>query len=151
MAVPPLAAILSLPLPLPAYSFHVTVNGQSAGFSEVSGLGIERDTVTYNHGLSFTEGETFITYASKKHRQISLKRGVVPGDSQFFDWLVGADAEARPMDVSLIDASGTPKVIWRIKEAIPTRMTGPTLTATSNEIAIDSLDLMVAGVSVEQG
>ena len=55
-------------------------------------LGIERDTVTYTHGLSHWEGETFITYPSKKHRQISLKRGVFPGDSQFFDWLVGAAA-----------------------------------------------------------
>lgn len=138
-------------IPLPAYSFHVSVGGQSAGFSEVTGLGIERDTVTYSHGLSHWEGDTFITYPSKKHRQISLKRGVVPGDGQFFDWLAGADAEARPMDVSLVDADGTPKVIWRIKEAIPTRLTGPALTAASNDIAIDTLDLMVAGVSVEQG
>ena len=138
-------------LPLPAYSFHVSVGGQSAGFSEVTGLGIERDTVTYTHGLSHWEGDTFITYPSKKHRQVSLKRGVVPGEGQFFDWLSGADAEARPMDVSLVDASGTPKVIWRIKEAIPTKLTGPTLTASSNEIAIDTLELMVAGVSVEQG
>src|SRR5262245_24488658 len=138
-------------LPLPAYSFHVSVGGQSAGFSEVTGLGIERDTVTYSHGFSHWEGDTFITYPSKKHRQISLKRGVVPGEGQFFDWLAGADAEPRSMDVSLVDANGTPKVIWRIKEAIPTRMTGPTLTAASNEIAIDTLDLMIAGVSVEQG
>ncbi len=138
-------------LPLPAYSFHVTVGGQSGGFTEVTGLGIERDTVTYSHGLSHWEGETLITYPSKKHRPISLKRGVVAGDGQFFDWLVGADAEARPMDVSLIDADGAPKVIWRIQEAIPTRLTGPTFSATSNEVAIDALDLMVAGVSVEQG
>jgi phage tail-like protein len=138
-------------LPLPAYSFHVSVGGQSAGFSEVTGLGIERDTVTYSHGLSHWEGDTFITYPSKKHRQVSLKRGVVPGEGQFFDWLSGADAEARSMDVSLVDASGAPKVIWRIKEAIPTKLTGPTLTASSNEIAIDTLELMVAGVSVEQG
>lgn len=138
-------------LPLPVYSFHVSVGGQSAGFSEVTGLGIERDTVTYSHGLSHWEGDTFITYPSKKHRQVSLKRGVVPGEGQFFDWLSGADAEARPMDVSLVDASGAPKVIWRIKEAIPTKLTGPTLTASSNEIAIDTLELMVAGVSVEQG
>jgi len=138
-------------LPLPAYSFRATVGGQSVGFSEVSGLAIERDTVTYSHGLSHWEGDKLITYPSKKHRQISLKRGVVAGDGSFFDWLVGADAEARPMDLSLVDSSGAPKVIWRIKAAIPIRMTGPTMSATSNEVAIDTLDVMVAGVSVEQG
>lgn len=138
-------------LPLPAYSFQATVGGQSAGFAEVSGLAIERETVTYSHGLSHWEGEKLISYPSRKHRQISLKRGVVAGDGSFFDWLVGADAEERPMDVSLVDSSGTPKVIWRIKTAIPIRMTGPTMSASSNEVAIDTLDVMVAGVTVEQG
>lgn len=141
----------SSPPPLPAYSFRATIGGQSAGFSEISGLAIERDTVTYAHGLSHWEGERLITYPSGKHRQISLKRGVVPGDGSFFDWLTGADAEPRPMDVSLVDASGAPRVTWRIKTAIPIRMTGPALSATSNEVAIDTLDVMVAGVSVEQG
>lgn len=137
--------------PLPAYSFLATVGGQSAGFSEVSGLAIERDTVSYSHGLSHWEGERLITYPSAKHRQLSLKRGVVPGDGSFFDWLVGSDAEARPMDLSLIDSSGAPKVTWRIKEAIPIRLTGPVLNASSNEVAIDTLDVMAAGISVVQG
>lgn len=139
------------PLPLPAYSFRATIDGQSAGFSEVSGLAIERETVTYSHGLSHWEGETLLTYPSRKHRQISLKRGVVAGDSAFFAWLVDAEAEARAMDLALVDAAGAPRVIWRIKQAIPIRLTGPTLSATSNEVAIDSLDVMVAGVTVEQG
>lgn len=138
-------------LPLPAYSFRVTVGGQSAGFSEVSGLTVERETVTYVHGLSHWEGEKLLTYPSGKHRQISLKRGVVAGDGGFFDWLVGADAESRPMDVSLVDASGAPQVTWRIKAAIPTRLAAPTFGAASNEVAIESLDVMVAGVSVVQG
>ena len=51
----------SAPLPVPAYSFRVTVGGQSAGFSEVSVLTIERDTVSYSHGLSHWEGERLIT------------------------------------------------------------------------------------------
>ena len=141
----------SSPLPLPAYSFRATIGGQSAGFSEISGLAIERETVTYSHGLSHWEGEKLLTYSSGKHRQISLKHGVVAGDGSFFEWLVGSDAEARPMDVSLIDATGAPQVTWRIKEAIPIRMTGPTFSASSNEVAIDTLDVMVAGVSVVQG
>ena len=137
--------------PLPSYSFLATVGGESAGFSEVSGLAIERDTVSYSHGLSHWEGEALITYPSTKHRQLSLKRGVVAGDGSFFQWLVGSDAEPRPMDVSLVGADGAPKVIWRIKEAIPIRLTGPSLNASSNEVALDTLDVMAAGISVVQG
>lgn len=136
--------------PLPSYSFRATIGGQSAGFSEVSGLSIERETVAYTHGLSHWEGETLLTFPSQKHRPISLKRGVVAGDGAFFDWLVGADAEARPMDLSLMDASGAPRVTWRIKSAIPTKLTGPTLSASSNEVALDTLEVLVAGITVEQ-
>lgn len=138
-------------LPLPAYGFRATIGDQSVGFSEVMGLAIERETVTYSHGLSEWEGETLLTYPSRKHRQISLKRGVVAGDGSFYHWLVTADAEARPMDVSLCDASGTARVTWRIKQAIPTRLTAPTFDARSNEVAIDTLDVMVSGVTIEQG
>jgi len=137
--------------PLAVYAFRATVGGQSAAFSEISGLAIERETATYSHGLSHWEGETLLTFPSVKHRQVSLKRGVMAGDGSFYGWLVGADAESRPMDVSLLDSEGTPKVTWRIKEAIPIRMTGPSFSASSNEVAIDTLDVMVAGVSVVQG
>lgn len=138
-------------LPLPAYSFRATIDGESVGFSEVTGLSIERETVTYVHGLSHWEGETLITYPSGKHRQISLKRGVVAGDGRFYDWLIGASAESRPMDVSLYDEAGAPRVTWRIKAAIPIKLTGPSFDARSNEVAIDALDVMVSGVTVEQG
>lgn len=137
--------------PLPAYSFRATVGGQSAGFAEVTGLAVERETVTYSHGLSHWEGEALLTFPSRRHRQISLKRGVVPGDGSFYDWLVKAEAEARPMDVSLCDATGTPRIIWRINQAVPIRLTAPGFDARSNEVAIDTLDVMVSGVTVEQG
>ena len=55
------------------------------------------------------------------------------------------------MDVSLVDASGAPQVTWRIKTATPIRMTAPAFTAGSNEVAVNTLDVMVAGVSVTQG
>lgn len=137
--------------PLPAYSFRATVDGQSAAFSEVSGLTVERETATYNHGLSHWEGEVLLTFASAKHRQISLKRGVFAGDGQFFSWLMGEDAEAKPMDVSLCDATGAPAVTWRIARAIPIKLTAPSFSASTNEVAVETLDVMVSGVSVVQG
>ncbi|HSI41602.1 MAG TPA: phage tail protein [Xanthobacteraceae bacterium] len=136
---------------LPAYSFRATVGGQSVGFAEVTGLGIERESVTYSHGLSHWEGESLITFPSRRHRPVSLKRGVLAGDGGFYDWLVKAEGEPRPMDVSLCDASGAPRVTWRIKQAVPTKLTAPAFDARANEVAIDTLEVMVSGVSVEQG
>ena len=64
---------------------------------------------------------------------------------------LGSDAESRPMDVSLLDSSGAPQVTWRIKTAIPIRLTAPAFGVASNEVAINTLDVMVSGVSVIQG
>lgn len=138
-------------LPLPAYSFRATVDGQSAGFSDVTGLTVERETATYNHGLSHWEGEVLLTFPSRKHHQISLKRGVVAGDSRFYDWLVGDDAKSKPMDVSLCDETGAPAVTWRIAQAIPIKLSAPGFDARTNEVAIDTLDVMVSGVSIAHG
>ncbi len=42
--------------PLAAYNFRVKVDETSMSFTEVSGLAVEREHVTYAHGLSFQEG-----------------------------------------------------------------------------------------------
>ena len=44
--------------PLAAYNYRVTVAGTTMSFSEVSGLAVEYEKVTYRHGLSFREGES---------------------------------------------------------------------------------------------
>ena len=53
--------------PLPAYNFRVTVDGRSMSFSEVSGINIEYETLTYRHGLSFLEGETIQKFFYEKY------------------------------------------------------------------------------------
>src|SRR5262245_38681530 len=100
-------------LPLPAYSFIVSVQGENIRFSDVSGLEVSRDAVAYRHGLSFG-GEMLITAPSRNHISLTLKRGVTQGDGFFFQWLISDKAEARPMDVSLVDSSGQPAVTWHV-------------------------------------
>jgi len=46
--------------PLVAYNYRVTLDGQTASFSEVTGLAVSYETTTYRHGLSFVEGEPSI-------------------------------------------------------------------------------------------
>jgi phage tail-like protein len=139
----------SAPLPLLACSFLVTVNGETIAFAEATGLTIEREQSTYKHGLSEWEGEVLQTYRSPRHQRLSLKRAVFGGDTRFFDWLMKDDAEERAMDLAMIDATGGPALIWRIKKAVPVKISGPSLVASSNEVALETLELMVAGVSVE--
>jgi len=65
--------------PLPVYNFRVTVSGTTVSFSEVSGITLEYEFVTYKHGFSFWEGERFKKYYDKKFIPVTLKKGIVKG------------------------------------------------------------------------
>jgi phage tail-like protein len=64
------------------------------------------------------------------------------------DWLNG-DPEPQPMEISLCDADGLPAIIWRIAKAVPVKLEAPTLSASANEAAIETLEVMVAGMRLE--
>lgn len=133
--------------PLPAYNFRVDVGGVTMSFSEVSGIDVEYETVTYRHGLSFSEGETVKKFYYEKYVPITLKRGTVIGANDLYEWL--KTKELRHMAVSLCDESGAAVVTWIIRKAVPVKLSAPTLNAASNEVAIEALEVQAAGISVE--
>lgn len=133
---------------LMAHNFRVVVAAKTIGFQEVSGLLRQHETVTYRHGNSFCEGERIVKYHHEKYAPITLKRGIVAQEAVFlYAWL-----ESKfevPMTVSLCNARGLPVVNWRIARVIPVKLTAPTFNAASSEVAIDTLELMASGITVD--
>lgn len=141
-------AAQKLSYPLPVYNFRVTVDGRAMSFSEVSGIQVEYESVTYRHGLSFLEGERIKTFRFDSFIQVTLKRGIVPGsDPLFFHrWLTSK--ELRPLEVSLCDEDGVPVLLWRITHCVPVKLEAPSFSADSNDVAIGSVELKARGVSL---
>lgn len=137
-----------LAYPLPVYNFRVTVDGQSMSFSEVSGIQVEYESVTYRHGLSFLEGERIKTFRFDSFISITLKRGIVPGSAPLYlhEWLISK--ELRPLEVSLCDQAGIPVLSWSITHCVPVKLEAPSFSADSNEVAVGSLELKARGVSL---
>ncbi len=133
--------------PLPAFNFRVDVGSLTMGFAEVSGLTRGFDTLSYRHGLSVFEGEDIVRFRVNRFSELTLRRGVVKGLAQLRDWLEAGDR--RPLGVHLCDERGSPVVSWRVQRALPTRLEVPALVAASNDVAVETLTLMVSGVSVE--
>jgi phage tail-like protein len=134
--------------PLPVYNFRVTVDGVSMSFSEVSGINLEYRKLTYRHGFSYWEGEGIRTYYLERHFPVILKRGTVKGINLLYEWLSEKHKTARSLDVSLCDEQGDPVVTWRIAKAVPVKLEAPTFNAETNDVSIESLELMAAGVSL---
>jgi phage tail-like protein len=134
--------------PIPVYNFRVTVGGTAMSFSEVSGVVIEYESVTYRHGFSFWEGDVVKNFQTRdKYVPVTLNRGTVNGDNRLFEWLEAADM--RPMDISLCDEKGKPVVSWKIKRAMPVKFSAPTFDASTNDVFIESLEVSAAGITVE--
>lgn len=134
--------------PLAAYNFRVKVDQTEMSFSEVTGIAVEYDHVTYRHGLTFLEGESIQTFHFDSFKPVTCKRGTILGKNPLFlhEWLSKRDQ--RSMEVSLCDEKGAPVLAWQIVAAVPVSLKAPAFTASSNEVAIETVDLRVRGVSV---
>lgn len=139
--------VQKLNYPLPVYNFRVTIDGTPMSFSEVSGITLEYETVTYRHGLSFWEGEGIKKYYYNKYVPVTLKKGTIKGINFLQEWL--KEKQKRTVEVSLCDELGQPVVSWRITKAIPVKLEAPTFDANTNEVSIESLEVMASGISIE--
>lgn len=134
--------------PFRSYRFRVEIDGiQRLGFRECSGLDSTQDPVEYR------EGNEIITTRKlpglNKFSNITLKWGIAD-DREIWDWRKqaadGTLAARKNVAIILIDQSGQDAVRWNVREAWPTKWTGPSFNATGNEVAIDTLEIAHEGI-----
>jgi phage tail-like protein len=142
--------------PLPAYNYRVTILQDGASlalsFSEVSGLNVEYEPVTYKHGFSFVMGVKLIP-GMRQPTRLTLKRGVAKGSDFLYRWLNSTDTNPfgnaqRDILVDLCDEAGGVVIRWTVQGALPVKLTAPTFDANTNEVAIETLELVAHGVQV---
>ena len=139
--------------PLPAFHFRVEWGGNKLGFSEVSGLNIETQVIEYRDGAS-REYSTIKMPGIPKYGNITLKRGVIKADNEFYEWLNTTKmntTERRDLTVSLLDEEHNPVMVWKVKNAWPTKVESPSLKADGNEVAIESIEVAHEGLPIENG
>lgn len=137
--------------PIPVFHFTVEWGGSRVGFSEVSGLTQENQAIEYRDG-SFPEYSSIKMPGLRKFSNITLKRGIVKGDNQFFKWLSTIKlntVERRDLIVNLLNEEHQPVMVWKVMRAFPVKVEGPGLKATGNEVAIESIELAHEGLELQ--
>lgn len=144
--------------PLPVYNYRVEIGGDAVAFSEVAGLSVGYETTTYKESPveSGAPGPRVMHMpAQSTAPTISLKKGIVRGKSipALYGWISSTrtnQIEKKDIFVRLCDEEGTPVVSWKISNAFPTKLDAPSFDASSNDVAVESIELMADRIEVEE-
>lgn len=136
--------------PLPAYNYRVRIGETALGFSEVTGLSLQYEPLTYKHGLSWKEGAEYMP-GMKQPLRITLKRGMVERKADLLEWIGSVrqnKAEKRDVVIDLCDEAGVPVITWHIRKAVPLKLDAPSLNAASGDVAIESLEIIAGDLLI---
>jgi phage tail-like protein len=132
-----------MPDPYRSFNFLVEIDGiTEAGFRECSGLDASTDPVDYREGADPNHVRKLS--GLNKYTPISLKRGLTDSD-KLWKWrqtVIDGKTERKNVSIVLLDEARQEKWRWNLRNAWPTKWTGPTFNATSNEVAIETLEII---------
>jgi len=135
--------------PYKSFNFVVEIEGVAvADFSEVSGLSSETTVIEYRTGAM--RGSTRKLPGLTKYSNITLKRGITSG-TELWEWrqhVVDGEGDRRSVSIVLRDDQGQELLRWNLVNAWPCKWQGPSFDAKGNEVAIETLELAIEGLSL---
>lgn len=139
--------------PLPKFHFQVEWGGSKIGFTEVSGLDVEREVIEYREGSS-KEYSKLKMPGLTKFSNITLKKGSFEKDNDFYEWWSSLKLETvdrRDITISLLNEDHEPVITWKVKNAWPSKVTPTDLKSDDNSIAIETMELIHEGLTIDNG
>jgi phage tail-like protein len=129
--------------PYHGFNFLVEIDGiTEAGFQECSGLDSSTDATDYREGSDPNHVRKLP--GLNKFSPIVLKRGVTDSD-QLWQWrqivVDGRSDARRNISIVLMNETRQEKKRWNLRRAWPSKYTAPTFNATSNDVAVETLEI----------
>ena len=137
--------------PMPKFFFSVTWGGNEIAFQEVSGLDVQSEEIKYRHGNS-KQFSVIKMPGMKKYGNVTMKKGVFKGDNKFWDWLKQIELnkiKRVPVVISLLDQGGAAVMVWTLTNAWPTKISSTDLKSEGNEVAIETIEIVHEGLTIE--
>lgn len=133
--------------PLVSYHFFIDAGEVQGAFRECGGLTSEseviEDTTADKDGKSLTRKLP----GRIKYENITLKRGIT-NDMAIWEWRKeveegNIEQARRNGSVVLYDQANSEVARWNFEEGWPTKVSGPSLNAGDNEIAVEELVIAI--------
>src|SRR6266850_2228944 len=137
--------------PLRTFNFELVIDKVSTGaFSEVSGLTAEGDAVDYREGTDLHSNVRKLV-GLRKYANIMLKRGYTQ-DKSLWRWygnIVNGQPDRRNVTIVLMNEAHQPVLRWHAENAWINKIEGPSFKASGNEVALESVELIHEGLTIE--
>ncbi len=137
--------------PFRGYNFRVEIDNTTiAGFSECSGLSAEGEAVDYREGTDVLQSVRKLP-ALRSYMNLTLKRGITQTD-ELFQWyanVANGVNDRRNATIILMNESREDVMRWNVENAFVNKYEGPSLNATGNDIAIETVELVHERLTVE--
>jgi phage tail-like protein len=136
--------------PLPKFHFQVQWGGERIGFTEVTGLDMQVEAIEYREGSS-PEYSKVKQPGMHEFSNITLKRGTMAGDSDFYKWINEISLTSvtrRDIVISLLNETHAPVMTWKAKQAFPVKLQASDLKSDGNEVAIETIELAHEGLNI---
>ena len=137
--------------PYRAFNFVLEIDGVPRGaFSEVGGLTAEGDSADYREGTDVQPNVRKLV-ALRKYTNITLKRGYT-ADKSLWQWytnIFNGMPDRRNVTIVLMNERREPVLRWNAENAWINKIEGPALKASGNEVAMESVELVHDGLTLE--
>jgi phage tail-like protein len=139
--------------PLISFQFALEVNNMTGYFTEVSGIVSENPAAT--HKVVTTDGKEVVLQVPGRcdGGEVTFKRGLTT-NVEFWDWremvVTGNVAQAR-VDGSIIMFNREYQEVrrWSFINAWPSKLSGPNISADSNDLGIEELTIVHEGLYLD--
>jgi len=137
--------------PYRTFNFQLEIDNVPLGaFSEASGLTAEGDAVDYREGTDPQQNVRKLP-GLRKYTNITLKRGYTQ-DKALWRWysnIVNGQPDRRNVTIILMNEARSPVLRWHAENAWINKIEGPTFKAAGNEIAMESVEIVHEGLTIE--
>ncbi len=145
--------------PLPAYNYRVDIDSTTVAFSEVSGLELAIEKITYNESYAVAGKvgpHTMVMPGIPQLINLTMKKGFVKSNSMssLYNWMSAIQlnqVQKKDITVHLCDEKGNSVVRWKAINAFPTKLSAPSFNASESQVAIESMELTADSLEMSEG
>lgn len=136
--------------PYQQFNFLVEIDGvKRAGFTEVTGLQTDTDSIDYREGADLTLNVRKLL-GLRKHPVIVMKRGYTK-NRELWNWrrdIINGTVKRRSADIVLVDETRAEVLRWRVREAWISKWESGPFNAKTNDVAVETIELQHEGLQL---